>query len=108
ELRRARRRLGLRRRPGDGAAGAAPVALGPPPHAPRGARGPRRAAVAWAPPDVAAALAGGPVPAEMSEQERSVFESLRAYSKEGNWSYLTMMTARPQAVGYGMTDSPAG
>jgi len=30
------------------------------------------------------------------------------YAKKGNSAYNVMMTARPQAVGYGLTDSPAG
>ncbi len=30
------------------------------------------------------------------------------YGKKGDSAYFVMMTARPQAVGYGMTDSPAG
>ena len=60
------------------------------------------------PPDVEAALAGaGPVPA-MTEQERAVFEALSAYRKSGNSGYFVALTARPQAVGYGLTDSPAG
>jgi pimeloyl-ACP methyl ester carboxylesterase len=37
-----------------------------------------------------------------------VFQSLRTYAKEGNFAYVLMMGARPQAIGYGMTDSPAG
>jgi pimeloyl-ACP methyl ester carboxylesterase len=57
---------------------------------------------------VAAALAGGPVPAGLSEKERSVVDALMAYSKNGNSAYFTMMTTRPQTVGYGATDSPAG
>jgi pimeloyl-ACP methyl ester carboxylesterase len=61
------------------------------------------------PPDVAAALAGGgPAPAGLSERERAVFDSLRSYAMAGNSAYFTMLTARPQAVGYGMADSPAG
>jgi pimeloyl-ACP methyl ester carboxylesterase len=64
---------------------------------------------ATVPSDVAAALAGGgPAPAGLSEKERAVFDALRAYAMKGNSAYLTMMAARPQAVGYGMTDSPAG
>jgi pimeloyl-ACP methyl ester carboxylesterase len=64
---------------------------------------------ATVPADVEAALAGaGPVPAGMSEQERAVFDSLSAYRKTGNSAYFVMLTARPQAVGYGLTDSPAG
>jgi pimeloyl-ACP methyl ester carboxylesterase len=58
--------------------------------------------------DVEAALAGaGPVPA-MTEEERAVFEALSAYRKSGNSGYFVALTARPQAVGYGLTDSPAG
>jgi pimeloyl-ACP methyl ester carboxylesterase len=64
---------------------------------------------ATVPPDVEAALAGaGPVPAEMSEQERAVFDALSAYRKSGYSGYFVALTARPQAVGYGLTDSPAG
>lgn len=60
------------------------------------------------PPEVAAALGGGPVPAGLSEKERAVLEALMANAKKGNSAYFTMMTARPQTVGYGTTDSPAG
>jgi pimeloyl-ACP methyl ester carboxylesterase len=64
---------------------------------------------ATVPPEVAAVLAGaGPVPAGLSDKERAVIESLMAYNKNGNSAYFTMMTARPQTVGYGLTDSPAG
>ena len=60
------------------------------------------------PPDVEAALAGaGPVP-EMTEQEQAVFDALAAYRKSGSSGYFVALTARPQAVGYGLTDSPAG
>ena len=60
------------------------------------------------PPEVAAVLAGGPTPAELSEKERAVFEALRANAMKGNSAYFTMLTARPQTVGYGAADSPAG
>ena len=64
---------------------------------------------ATVPAEVAAALAGGgPAPAGLSEKERAAFESLMTYGKKGNSAYFTMLTARPQAVGYGLTDSPAG
>jgi len=59
------------------------------------------------PPEVSAALATGMAPAGMSEQERAVFDALLAYGKKGNSAYFTMLTARPQTIGYGMTDSPA-
>jgi pimeloyl-ACP methyl ester carboxylesterase len=63
---------------------------------------------ATVPPEVAAALAGGPVPAGLSEQERAVLEALMTNAKKGNSAYFAMLTARPQTVGYGLTDSPAG
>jgi pimeloyl-ACP methyl ester carboxylesterase len=64
---------------------------------------------ATVPNDVGAALAGGgPAPAGLTEQERAVFDALRTYGLLGRRAYLTMMSARPQAVGYSLTDSPAG
>jgi pimeloyl-ACP methyl ester carboxylesterase len=61
------------------------------------------------PPDAAAAIAsGGPAPAELSDKERVEFGALRTFLQHGGWAYLTMMSARPQAVGYGLADSPAG
>ena len=62
---------------------------------------------ATVPPEVAVALGGGPTPAGLSEKERSQFEALMASGKQGNLAYFTMMTARPQTIGYGATDSPA-
>jgi pimeloyl-ACP methyl ester carboxylesterase len=64
---------------------------------------------ATVPNEVGAALAtGAPAPAGLSPQERAVFDALKTYSQKGNMAYLQMMGARPQAVGYGLTDSPAG
>ena len=61
------------------------------------------------PPEVGAALlSGGPAPAGLSDKELAVFEGLRTYAMKGSSAYFAMMTARPQAVGYGFTDSPAG
>jgi pimeloyl-ACP methyl ester carboxylesterase len=60
------------------------------------------------PPEIGAALASGkPAPDGITEQERAVFESSRAFAMGGNLAYFTMFAARPQAVGYGMADSPA-
>jgi len=58
--------------------------------------------------DVGAALGGGPIPADFTEKERSAINDLGTYLRNGGLSYLVMMGARPQAVGYGLTDSPAG
>jgi pimeloyl-ACP methyl ester carboxylesterase len=61
------------------------------------------------PPDAAAAIAsGGPAPAGLSEAEQAAFDDVRRFLATGGWGYYQMMTARPQAVGYGLTDSPAG
>jgi pimeloyl-ACP methyl ester carboxylesterase len=61
------------------------------------------------PPDAAEAIARGePAPEGLSDQERAEFDALSSFLKNGGWSYLTMMSTRPQAVGYALTDSPAG
>jgi pimeloyl-ACP methyl ester carboxylesterase len=61
------------------------------------------------PPEIDKALNdGGPAPAGISGKERAVFDALIAYRKSGSSAYNVMMTARPQAIGYGLTDSPAG
>jgi hypothetical protein len=48
------------------------------------------------------------LPAGLSEKERTAFDSLDMASKKGNRAYFVMMTARPQTVGYGVTDFPPG
>jgi pimeloyl-ACP methyl ester carboxylesterase len=61
------------------------------------------------PPEVAAVIpVGGPPPPGMSEKERAVFDTLVASAKMGNTAYVTIMTARPQNIGYGVADSPVG
>ena len=63
---------------------------------------------ATVPTDVAAALGSGVAPAGLTDKERTVFNVLVASAKMGNSAYFTMLTARPQTVGYGAADSPAG
>jgi pimeloyl-ACP methyl ester carboxylesterase len=58
--------------------------------------------------DVGAVLGGAPVPAEFTEKERSAINDLRNFLHQGGLSYLVMMGARPQAVSYGLADSPSG
>jgi pimeloyl-ACP methyl ester carboxylesterase len=59
--------------------------------------------------EVGAALGGdSSALAALSEKERSAVKDLGTYVGNGGLAYLTMMSARPQAVGYGLTDSPAG
>jgi pimeloyl-ACP methyl ester carboxylesterase len=63
---------------------------------------------ATVPNEVGAALGGGPLPAGLTDQERAVIDSLKTFGQKGGLTYVAMMGARPQAVGYGLTDSPAG
>jgi len=58
--------------------------------------------------DVGAILGGAPIPAEFSEKERAAVNDLGNFLRQGGLSYLVMMGAKPQAVSYGLTDSPAG
>jgi pimeloyl-ACP methyl ester carboxylesterase len=60
------------------------------------------------PPEVLPALGGGPVPAGLTEKERAVLDALAKSRMNGDLAYFTMLTARPQTVGYSATDSPAG
>jgi pimeloyl-ACP methyl ester carboxylesterase len=60
-------------------------------------------------PEVGAALGGdASALAAFSEKERAAIKDLGTYLQNGGLGYLVMMGARPQAVGYGLTDSPAG
>jgi pimeloyl-ACP methyl ester carboxylesterase len=63
---------------------------------------------ATVPTEVAIALGSGTAPTELPENERAVFDVLVSSGKKGNSAYFTMLTARPQTVGYGATDSPVG
>jgi len=60
-------------------------------------------------PEVGAALGGNAAAlAGFSEKERAAVKDFAMYLQNGGLSYLTMLGARPQAMGYGLTDSPAG
>jgi pimeloyl-ACP methyl ester carboxylesterase len=102
------KRLGYTRYVAQGGDWGAPITSAMARQAPAGLLGIHLNLPATVPPEVGAALAGGPAPAGLSEQERAVFESLMTYAKKGSSAYNAMMTARPQAIGYGLTDSPAG
>ncbi|WP_255558034.1 epoxide hydrolase family protein [Flavobacterium taihuense] len=60
------------------------------------------------PAEAGKALASGIAPEGFSAQERAAFDHLSKSIKEGNFTYKATMTARPQALGYGVTDSPVG
>jgi pimeloyl-ACP methyl ester carboxylesterase len=103
------KRLGYTRYAAQGGDWGAPISSAMARQAPAGLLGIHLNLPAAVPPEVAAVLAGGgPAPAGLSEEERAVFESLMTFAKKGSSAYNVMMTARPQAVGYGLTDSPAG
>jgi pimeloyl-ACP methyl ester carboxylesterase len=58
---------------------------------------------------VGAALGGDKsAQAALTPKEGSALQDLGVYVQGGGLRYLDMMSARPQAVGYGSTDSPAG
>ena len=63
---------------------------------------------ATVPPDIAEALKNGdPAPAGLSDKEKAAFKSLNdLYTKGGG--YAGIMVTRPQTLGYGLSDSPAG
>jgi pimeloyl-ACP methyl ester carboxylesterase len=63
---------------------------------------------ATVPPDVARALNNGdPAPAGLSKAEIAAFDQLDNFYRK-NTGYSAMMVTRPQTVGYGLSDSPAG
>jgi len=103
------KRLGYTRYVAQGGDWGAPISSAMARQAPAGLLGIHVNLPATVPPEVAAVLAGGgPAPEGLSEKERAVFESLITSAKMGNTAYVVMMTARPQTIGYGVTDSPAG
>jgi len=50
---------------------------------------------------------GGAAPAGLSAKEKAAFDALSAFFSK-NAAYGAMMVTRPQTLGYGLTDSPAG
>src|SRR5690349_19046623 len=103
------KRLGYTRYVAQGGDWGSPISSEMARQAPAGLLGIHINLPATLPSDVGAALAaGGPAPAGLSEKERAVFDALSAYRKANSSAYFTMLTARPQTVGYGATDSPAG
>jgi pimeloyl-ACP methyl ester carboxylesterase len=101
-------RLGYARYVAQGGDWGAPISSALARQAPAGLLGIHLNLPATLPPEVTAVLpTGGPAPAGLSEKERAVFDALVTYGKKGNSAYFTMLTGRPQTVGYGLTDSPA-
>jgi pimeloyl-ACP methyl ester carboxylesterase len=60
------------------------------------------------PPDIAKALrSGDPAPADLTAEEREVFDEARVFLNKG-FGYAALMATRPQTIGYSLADSPAG
>jgi pimeloyl-ACP methyl ester carboxylesterase len=103
------KRLGYTRYVAQGGDWGAPISSAMARQAPAGLLGIHINLPATVPTEVGAALAGGgPAPAGLSEKERATFDALDAYRRKNSSAYFTMMTTRPQTIGYGATDSPAG
>ena len=103
------KRLGYTRYVAQGGDWGSPVSSAMARQAPAGLLGIHINLPAVVPPEIAAVLAaGGPAPEGLSEKEREAFDALSAAAKMGNRSYAAMMGTRPQTIGYGITDSPAG
>ena len=103
------KRLGYRRYVAQGGDWGSPISHSMARQAPEGLLGIHVNLPGAVPPEVAAVVpVGGPAPAGLSQKEREVFDTLVAYAKRGNAAYVAMMTARPQNIGYGVADSPAG
>lgn len=60
------------------------------------------------PNEAAQALGTGVPPEGFSDKELASFNRLSKSIREGGFTYKTTMATRPQAVGYGLNDSPAG
>src|ERR687891_622192 len=101
-------RLGYTRYVAQGGDWGSPVSGAMARQAPAGLLGIHVNLPATVPPEVAAVLAGGgPAPAGLSEMERAAFDSLDTFYKKYR-AYAAVMGARPQTIGYALTDSPAG
>jgi pimeloyl-ACP methyl ester carboxylesterase len=60
------------------------------------------------PSEIAAVLAAGaPAPAGLSQAERAAFDQLVTFNRQHR-AYAAILGTRPQAIGYGLSDSPAG
>jgi len=60
---------------------------------------------ATVPPEILPAIASGIPPAGLGDKELAAFNAILAGRKARGTVYFDMLTARPQAIGYGMSDS---
>lgn len=60
------------------------------------------------PPEITKVLrSGGPPPANLTAEERAVFDEAREFLNKG-FGYAALMGTRPQTIGYSLADSPVG
>lgn len=102
------RRLGYKRYVAQGGDWGAPITQAMGRQAPPGLAAIHVNLPATVPPEIVSALPSGVPPPGLTDKERTAFEALRTGQRTGGRAYFDMLTARPQAIGYGMTDSPAG
>jgi pimeloyl-ACP methyl ester carboxylesterase len=102
------RRLGYKRYVSQGGDWGAIVSEAMARQAPAGLLGIHINMPAVVPPNIAKVLSNGdPAPSGLSAAEKAAFASLDAFYKKGS-GYAAIMNTRPQTLGYGLADSPAG
>ena len=102
-------RLGYTRYVAQGGDWGSPVSSAMARQAPAGLLGIHINLPATVPAEIVKALSdGGPAPTGLTDKERAAFDALGAAAKMGDRSYAAMMGTRPQTIGYGLKDSPAG
>lgn len=102
------RRLGYQRYVAQGGDWGSPISGAMARQAPAGLAGIHLNLPSALPPEIAAALASGmPAPEGLSDKEREAYGALDKFFKK-YMAYAAMMGTRPQAIGYALTDSPAG
>lgn len=102
------KRLGYTRYVAQGGDWGSPISSAMARQAPTGLQGIHINLPATVPSEIAAVLAaGGPAPAGLTAKERTAFDALETFYKKYR-AYGAIMGTRPQAIGYGLADSPVG
>lgn len=60
------------------------------------------------PAEAVKALGSGIAPEQFSAKEKAAFDHRIKLNRGGDFTYKVTMTSRPQAIGYGLNDSPVG
>lgn len=101
------KRLGYTRYVAQGGDWGSPVSSAMARQKPAGLLGIHMNLPATVPVEVGMALTGGPAPEGLSEKERAALDSLIVFFNK-YMAYGAIMGTRPQAIGYGLNDSPVG